>query len=76
MVHVSQSVVVDHCVVVNAGRRLIHDSPSPYPLGLNDDFLRSCGGTAADNLEISEVRQLIRQPTSWEVNKKRRRNIK
>ena len=73
MVRVTQRGVVDHCVVINAERGLIHDSASPYPLSLSDNVLRSCGGTAADKLEISEVRELIRQPTSWKGNKKRRR---
>ena len=76
MVRVSQSGMVDHCVFINAGRELIHDSTSPYPLDLNDNVLRSSGGTAADILEISEVKELIRQPTSWKGNKKRRRKIK
>ena len=76
MVRVSQREVVDHCVVINAERGLIHDSASPYPLGLTNDALRSCGGTAANKLEISEIRELVRQPTSWKRNKKRRRETK
>ena len=76
IVRVSKGIVVDHCVVVNAEHGVIHEGASPYPLGLNDDNLRSCGGTAADKLEISELRELIRQRTSWKCNKKRRREIK
>ena len=45
IVRLTQAHVVDHCVIIEASKRLIRDSASPYPLDLSEDVLHSCGET-------------------------------
>lgn len=51
----------DHCVVVDADRKLILDSASNYPVVLSEGNLARCGGDDATRVRVSEVREAIDQ---------------
>ena len=61
VVRVVEEGVVDHCVVVDAGERIIVDGCEEYPLHLKIDTLRLCGGSEAANVRIAEVSFLRKQ---------------
>lgn len=61
LVHLRQLGVVDHIVVVDAGRKLILDSEEPYPMTLSEGLLRKCGGDEVKHLTIACGRRLIEQ---------------
>ena len=72
IVRLTQAHVVDHCVVIEALKRLIRGSASPYPPDLSDDVLRSRRGDKASRLRIAEVRELFKQEVSSNSNRKRK----
>ena len=61
LVRVEEKTIVDHCIVVDTRARLIIDSCHEFPLRLSVDILRSCGDSSANELEVGEVRLLVKQ---------------
>ena len=59
--HVFQPKIVPHTIVVDAGRKLIIDSPEDYPMRLNEELLRNCGGEQATELRVGEVAMIVSQ---------------
>ena len=49
---------MDHCIVIDGGRKLIVDSAEEYPLHLSVEAIHHCGGSKADKLVVAEVRQI------------------
>lgn len=59
LVHLKETGIVDYVVAVDANRRIILDSQEKYPMSLNENVLRLCGGDSASNLTVHCVRRLV-----------------
>ena len=58
IVRLCQIGLVDHCIAIDADRKLILDSAEEYPMELCDDAIRCCGGAEAEELHVAEVLQI------------------
>jgi len=58
IVRLEQHAIVDHCIVVDAKKKLILDSAKNYPVRLSTATIRMCGGGEAIALPVTEVREL------------------
>ena len=75
VVRIMEEEVVDHCVVVDAGARIIVDGCEKYPLELSMDTLRLCGGSEATNIRIAEVSFLVKQRSKSSGSKRKYEDI-
>ena len=75
VVRVVEEDVVDHCLVVDSGARIIVDYCEEYPLGLSMDTLRRCGGSASMNIRIAEVSFLTKQRSKSSGSKRKYEEI-
>lgn len=66
--------VVDHFVVVSMTCHDIIDSSKRYHLTFSAEVLRICGVNSASNLDVKEVREVVRQTKL--VNPKKQKSMK
>ena len=49
---------VNHCVLVDAGERVILDSEEQFPITLTAATLKMCGGPACPRLQVAPIYEL------------------
>ena len=74
IIRVIEQNLVDHCIVVDGSKGLIHDSACRFPMRLSEQLLRRCGGEDARRLVVAEVRELVKQKLSEKRCRKRKRD--
>lgn len=68
-----QEGLVDYCVTIDAGARIIIDSTERWPMVLSEEVLKLCGGSNARNLRVGEIRKVVKQREANSILGKRGR---
>ena len=73
IVRVIPQKLVDHCIIVDGSKGLIHDSACRFPMRLSEELLRRCGGDDAIHIFVAKLRELVRKNLSERRCGKRKR---